>query len=245
MDCPRTLAVGVVIPACNEERLLPKCLMALETSILEIDGRKVQTSVVVVLDSCKDGSAEVARAWQRRSIENFRFDVTVLECKARNVGMARALGCDSLLDGFRYIDLNRVWIATTDADSRVPQNWLCAQVSKHDQGIDVWAGRVTVSEWPRYRRPIASRWEREYAREERPIHGANFGVNGLIYADVGGFPPIETSEDRGLHSALVAHHARIHYDRSAPVITSARSNARAPKGFATALSRFDASAGAA
>jgi glycosyltransferase involved in cell wall biosynthesis len=235
----RTLAIGVVIPVRNEERLLRSALEALERSVEYVERSGAGVHVVVVLDSCSDASSGIARAWQERVRRRSAFGVTVVDFDGENVGRARALGCDVLLDVFRDIDLARVWLATTDADSRVPLHWLREQVAKHDRGVDVWAGRVAVTEWPRHRLAVAAKWQRDYDAEDRPIHGASLGVNAHMYLAAGGFPPLRTSEDRGLHDALLARGANIHYDSSTRVITSARRDARAPGGFAAALTRVE------
>ncbi len=212
---------------------------ALEHSLTGLDQRRLQRLVVVVLDSCRDRSSSVARAWQERVVARSMFDVSIVHCDEMNVGRARALGCGIVLQQFHAHDFERVWLATTDADTRVPPHWLSTQVTQHDNGADAWAGRVSVTEWPQHRLAVAGLWQRAYDAEVRPIHGASFGVNASVYVDVGGFPPLQSSEDRGLYNALVAHGANIHYDSSAPVVTSARRNARAPDGFAAALTRFD------
>jgi glycosyltransferase involved in cell wall biosynthesis len=235
----RTSAVGVVIPANNEERLLHASLNCLEDALESLEVFELRAHVVVVLDSCRDQSESIARRWQQNAERRSTFGVSVVATDAENVGRARALGCGLLLDEFQGIDLAHVWLASSDADTRVPRDWLIAQVLQHERGVDAWAGRVAVTEWPRHRRAISVKWQREYDAEDRPIHGASLGVNGQTYLEVGGFPPLRSSEDRVLHDALVAHGALIHYDTSVPVVTSARRNARAPEGFAAALTRVE------
>jgi hypothetical protein len=231
--------VGVVIPACNEERLLRRSLVALERSLLTVTNPDLRAHVVVVLDSCADASAFIARKWKEQIDRVSDFDVSLIDFAGENVGRARALGCDVLLNTVAANDLARFWIATTDADSHVPAHWLRTQLRERDLGADAWAGRVAVTDWPHHRLASAAAWQRAYDAEVHPIHGANLGVIAEQYVEVGGFPPLRTGEDRALCAALIAHGARIRYDTSAPVITSARRHARAPEGFATALTRFD------
>lgn len=233
----RTRALGVVIPVNNEERLLRACLDALMHSMNHEALGSLFTHVVVVLDSCRDKSAFLAHQWKEHSSASTSFDVTIVDTNEENVGFARALGCEVLLEEMGEFDLDHVWLATTDADSRVPAEWLANQVRQHDLGADAWAGRVAVTEWPLHRLVIAASWQRAYDAEAHPIHGASFGVNARWYVDVGGFSPLRTSEDRALYEALVARGATVYYDATAPVNTSARRNARAPEGFSAALSR--------
>jgi hypothetical protein len=106
-------------------------------------------------------------------------------------------------------------------------------------GIDAWAGRVLVHDWADLRRATALRWQREYERERRPIHGANLGFAADRYFAVGGFLPLATGEDRALVKALLDDGATVHFDSLTRVATSSRHRARAPKGFASALRRID------
>jgi hypothetical protein len=236
----RTGAVGVVIPVHNEERRLGDSLSAIETSLSVVDRPGLRLCVAIVLDTCDDRSKAIAETWQRASQQS-AFEVVVVECDARNVGIARAKGCDAVLAALGDIDRSRVWLTTTDADSQVPPQWLSRQVDKHDDGIDVWAGRVVVVEWPRQRRHIASLWQARYDAERRPIHGASLGFNAKCYERAGGFPPLASSEDRALFHELRARGAIICHDSTARVATSARRRARAPEGFSSALTRIEES----
>ena len=78
MTRPATIEwVGVVVPAHNEVELLPACLEALAVAAAAVD---VAVDVLVVLDSCTDGSAQV------------RGRTTATSVQARNVGVARRAG---------------------------------------------------------------------------------------------------------------------------------------------------------
>lgn len=228
--------VGVIIPANNEERLLQQSLAAVERSLGDVVPA-IRAHVVIVLDTCGDDSSDIARTWKNHIGQS--FDVTVIDFEGENVGRARAIGCEAFLDGVAGTDLVRAWIATTDADSRVPVHWLRTQLREHDRGADAWAGRVAVTDWPRHRLAGAAAWQRAYDAEVQPIHGASLGVVAEHYVAVGGFPPLRSGEDRALCAALLKHGAHVHYDSSALVVTSARRHARAPEGFAAALTRFD------
>nr|WP_241769915.1 glycosyltransferase [Cellulosimicrobium sp. MM] len=77
--------VVVVVPARDEEELLPGCLAALgrATAAVARDRPGVRVAVVVVLDGCTDGSARVARA----------AGVRVVEVAHGNVGRAAGRAC--------------------------------------------------------------------------------------------------------------------------------------------------------
>jgi len=141
---------------------------------------------------------------------------------------------------FEELDPSTLWLATTDADSRVPRNWLRDQVSAHEKGVDAWAGRIEVTDWSQHSRIVAAKWQKEYDDELHPVHGTNMGFNAQQYLSVGGFRPQATGEDRALLADLIAHGAATYFDSSTRVRTSARREARAPDGFAAVLNFLDA-----
>lgn len=232
----RTSALGAVVPVHNEQELLGQSLAALTKAFNQLARRDVRRGLVVVLDACSDASDEIVRRWRDglgRPCGG--LEVAVINETSYNVGRARALGCATLLDRWSGIDPSRIWLATTDADSEVPQDWLVNQLEQHEAGVDHWFGRVAVADWSPHRDETKLRWELEYAREARPIHGANLGFNAAAYLAVGGFASVETCEDRRLHEALVALGAPAYFDATTHVVTSSRRRGRAPHGFANAL----------
>jgi len=232
----RTLAVGVVVPVHNEQELLGAALAALANAFDQLSRGNLLLRTAVVLDMCSDASEEITREWRSALARRLSsLELTVISCSSKNVGRARALGCAALLAQWSRIDPSRIWLATTDADSRVSKDWLSTQVAQHEADVDHWAGRVSVTDWSEYRDETSSRWQYEYEREIQPIHGANLGFNAAAYLAAGGFASLATGEDRALHRALVAHGAFTYFDSAAPVVTSARRRARAPLGFAHAL----------
>ena len=107
---------GVVVPAHNEETLLPACLIALRHAAGAVS---IPVHLLVVADMCTDGTVATARACGAR----------VISIGARNVGAARAAGMSELLrltaesDPSAACDPSAVWLATTDADTVVPAGW--------------------------------------------------------------------------------------------------------------------------
>lgn len=107
--------MGVVVPAHDEEDLLPLCLASVREAAQALRGTQVH--LVVVADACRDLTAQVAR----------RGGASVVTVEARNVGAARAAGVREVLRRTRHLDPADVWLATTDADSVVPAGWLRQQ----------------------------------------------------------------------------------------------------------------------
>jgi hypothetical protein len=202
--------------------------------------RTVECRTVVVLDGCSDDSPTIARRWAR-SLARRKGPLrsVVLRCRAAGVGEARRMGVATLLEKWRALDPRNIWLATTDADSRVPPGWLAAQLAAHEFGADVWTGRVTVDDWSPYEERTAHLWKEVYEAERVPIHGASLGFNAQMYLAAGGFASLGTGEDRALHQAILAEGGRALENVDLRVITSGRRLARAPLGFAHALSSFD------
>jgi glycosyltransferase involved in cell wall biosynthesis len=223
--------VGVVVPAHDEEDLLPACLASLRRAARELPGTPVH--LVVVADACHDRTADVAR----------RGGAAVVSIGARNVGAARAAGVQEVLRRARRVDPADVWLATTDADTLVPACWLREQVRYGDQGWDAVAGTIRVADWSGYPPAVRSMFRERYDLGAGPhphVHGANLGFRATAYLLAGGFPDLPTAEDRALVAALTANGNRIRRTRALPVVTSARRDARAPHGFSDYLTELDA-----
>jgi glycosyltransferase involved in cell wall biosynthesis len=216
--------VGIVLPVHDEEELLPVALEGIEQAVAAL-APETSWRVAVVLDDCRDGSAAVAHAWAER------VGALVIVGAWRNVGTARRTGSRALLSLWPDARPATIWLATTDADSRVPQDWLTVQLEAHRSGSDLWAGRVRVVE----ESAVAQQWKEAYAAERRPIHGASLGFSGSLYEHIGGFQCLRSGEDRDFHRRAVAAGYRVTYDLRTAVSTSARRRGRAPGGFASVL----------
>lgn len=223
--------VGVVVPAHNEQDLLPACLASLRRAARALHGTQVQ--LVVVADACRDRTAGVAR----------RGGAVVVTVGARSVGAARAAGVREVLRRARHLDPADVWLATTDADTLVPACWLREHTRHGDQGWDAVAGTVRVADWSGYRPGVRSLFRARYGAGTGPhahVHGANLGFRATAYLRAGGFPDLPTAEDRALVAALTASGGRVRRTRGLTVVTSARREARVPHGFSDYLAELEA-----
>ena len=234
----RTATVGVVIPVHDEEELLPRALEAVARSLQAPGLGCLDTHVAVVLDACHDNSPSIARSWAAGAPPG--TTVHLVETADARVGAARRAGCEAILGAVGSRSTAKVWLATTDSDSEVPAAWLARQIDAHERGSDVWTGTVEVVDWSGRPPSLAGAWACLYSAEEHPVHGTSLGINGAMYRRSGGFAPLATAEDRGLHAAALACGAVSHHDRTVPVRTSARRAGRAPDGFAAALGRLEA-----
>jgi Glycosyl transferase family 2 len=218
-------AAGVVIPAHNEQDLLPACLAAVRHAARQVS---VPVHLVVVADACTDKTAELASAQ----------GATVIESDARSVGAARRAGVSQILRSARRPDPAEVWVATTDADSLVPRHWLTCHLRCARRGWKGVVGTVTVADWAGHPHHVQRRYTQSYRawRGHHPhVHGANLGFTADAYLAAGGFRPLPTAEDHALVHDLRAAGMPLLRTAWIPVVTSARSRARAPRGFAWLL----------
>lgn len=214
--------IAVIVPAHNEEAHLAACLqsLALASSWPGLAGEPV--FLIVVLDDCRDGSRRIATALGARTVE----------CAARNVGAARAMGAQlALAAGAR-------WLAFTDADSEVAPNWISQQLC---QQTDAVCGTVQVRDWSTHGDGVRAQFDAQYQDLDghRHIHGANMGVTAQAYSDAGGFQPLATGEDVALVKSLQERGLSIAWTAAARVTTSARKQFRAPAGFGATLLQLD------
>ena len=221
----RPAAAGVVVPAHNEEAMLPACLAALRRAVAAAG---IPVHLVVVADTCTDRTAAVARACGAR----------VISTGARNVGAARAAGMTEMLRLAAGRDPAAVWLATTDADTVVPSGWLRRQLRYAERGWDVVLGTVAVADWEEYPPHVPAAFEAMYGHGGGPhphVHGANLGIRASAYLAAGGFRPLATAEDHALLAAATEAGCPVVQAGDITVRTSGRRQARAPLGFSHLL----------
>lgn len=229
--------IAVVIPARDEENLLPAALESVRAAAAHPGIESVRVLTVVVADCCTDATAAVSR----------EAGALVVPVRFRNVGRARAAGVRAALGAIGGAP-GGVWIASTDADSTVRPDWLAFQAARAAEGWDAVIGTVTVDRWPADKAELADRYRRLYERSRPPahrpwhhphVHGANLGVSSHAYAVAGGFPPTPLDEDRGLVEALERTGAHLLRTPDCPVSTSTRRTPRARGGFGDHLIDLD------
>lgn len=218
-------AVAIVVPAHNEETLLPACLRALRHAAGPLS---VPTHLRVVADACTDQTVAAARAGGAQ----------VTSIRARSVGAARAAGMAEALRLTAGLDPASVWLATTDADTVVPPHWLRHQLRYASQGWDVVLGTVSVADWDGHPAHVPAAFEDRYEFGDGPhphVHGANLGIRASAYLAAGGFRSLRTAEDHALLAAVTEAGCTVLQASDLTVKTSARRLARAPDGFSHLL----------
>ena len=229
----------VVVPAKDEEADLPDCLEALAAAVDRWEEQHTQGSaaVVVVADRCTDRTVEIAR---EKAEEDPRFHVLEPDAAAPgepSVGRVRDLGARYGRELFPDADPGRLWIASTDADTRVPAGWLTG-TAVLGTGVDVAdpAGALVLGTVDLVDADpvLHAAWAAGYEHREGHghVHGASMGLTWARYAAAGGFPHRSEHEDVLLAEAVRGQGAPVVATDRVRVRTSARLQGRSPGGFA-------------
>jgi cellulose synthase/poly-beta-1,6-N-acetylglucosamine synthase-like glycosyltransferase len=230
---PRGIAIG--IPAHDEGAHIDRALHA----VLRAAPDGLPVVIVVAADSCRDETAAIARTRMSRVPRNVQTRVVSID--ARCAGIAREAACRAA-DALLRLQVGAPearWIATTDADTVVPADWLETHCRWAAHGADAVAGLVRVDPLDPLPRTVRRMIEREldaHASSPHPhVFGANIGMRAAWWYAVGGFPPIPVGEDQLIIQRLRAAGARVMAVSDSVVTTSGRLDPRAPAGFGAHL----------
>jgi len=245
-----TRPVLVAIPVRDEAEEIGPCLLALAAQRApHID------AVVLCLNNCRDGTADVVRAidghlpFPVHSIEVALPNASACAGRARRIAMEHAAdlaGRDGVL-------------LTTDADARLAPDWIATNLAALAAGADAVAGRAVIEpegakRIPAHLHAIDAR-ECAYAAlldemrallepdpaDPWPRHdeesGASIAVTLAAYRRAGGIPAVLLGEDRAFFNALRRIDARIRHAPDIAVIVSARLEGRAQGGMADTMRR--------
>lgn len=225
-----TWHIAVLIPARDEEALLPHCLRSVRAACAALPGG-VTSDIIVISDSSTDRTVPIAQSI-------LGANGVVLNTHAGCVGIARALAASVALARNRSL-MCRCWLANTDADCQVPSTWLADHLRIAMAGYAAVTGIVDVHDFSEHLPVVEERFRKTYRLEEdgsHPhVHGANLGVRADAYLLAGGWTAMETAEDHDLWRRLQSGEGPYLSDASLQVITSGRRVGRAPMGFAAAL----------
>jgi glycosyltransferase involved in cell wall biosynthesis len=203
--------ISVVIPAYNEKEYLQPCLRALRRQTFPAD----QFEVIVVDNASTDATAAVARRLGAQVVTEPRKGVS----RARQVAFQAARG---------------PIIASTDADTRVPPDWL-ARIAAHFGHDPALGGVYGPVHWPDGRpvEQLMLRYPGTWAlwasnRAGRSLWwGSNFAVRREVFWQAGGFPvDWPSGEDTDL-SLRVSRFAPVRFD---PALVVWASNRRTQEG---------------
>lgn len=244
------MPVLIAIPVKDEAERIADCLRALTLqSETQADG------VVLVVNNTSDGTAAVARALR----PSLPVPVEIIEVQfpaeracagaARRAAMEHAAG---------RLGPHGV-LMTSDADGRVPPDWIAANLWHLGQGVDAVAGRAVLD--PGEAALLPKRLHDDDAREcafaaaldeiaslldpepwdPLPRHtehsGASIAVTVAAYRRAGGMPAVPLAEDRHFFDALRRTGSRIRHAPEIAVAVSGRTIGRAEGGMADTIRR--------
>ena len=172
--------VSFVVPAYNEEALIGVCLAAIEA---EISRTRCRAEIIVVDNGSSDATRQIAS-----TIPNVR----VVDEPQRGLVQARRAGC--LVSKGKFI-------ANVDADTILPEGWLCTALAEFSRRPDLVAlsGPVTLYDLRKSARLVAAGFyrgvyvihllSRLLARCGSVMLGGNSIVSRRALETAGGFNP--------------------------------------------------------
>ena len=238
----------VAIPVRNEAERIGFCLDALDAQAGLAPGR---LGLVLFLNNCTDATARIVAG----RVPTLSIPVRVIEAEyaGAHAGWARRRAMDAAADWLGEAGT----ILSTDADSRVPPDWVFTNLRALEAGADAVAGRVELipeeAALQPPTQPARGRLEDAYSallteaearidpdpNDPWPCHrttiGATLAVSRDAYLRVGGMPEIALGEDGAFVARLLAHGFRVRHDPAVMVFISARLTGRAPGGVADTI----------
>ncbi len=219
----------IAVPVRNEAARVGGCLASIGLAVdalqreAQLERRPVPRVITVAaLDCCTDRTAEV--------VARFPW-VRTLHAAVGRVGAARSVAVAHGLELTAAAAAAQTWILNTDADSRVPRDWLIHQVGQADAGADLVCGLVDPDQIECGPTRYAA-WRAAYLRVDgHPhVHGANLGIRADCYLDCGGFAGRAAHEDVSLVRAAETRGWHVVASRGATVRTSGRPEGRVEAG---------------
>lgn len=215
------MLISVVIPAYNEEKYIERCLESVRDQTYH-----GQVELIVVDNNCTDRTVEIARG----------FGATVVAESVRGIGSARQRGA---------LAARGEVIASTDADTVVPPNWLerIAHRFEADPELGGLYGplrHIDGSDLAKaYMITVMPLLMHVTDRINRPcFSGNNFAVRRDKLMEVGGYnPKLLTGEDVDI-SMRMSRITHLEFDPTFIAYTSSR---RAQEGVPRILGRTFAS----
>ncbi len=240
----------VAIPVKDEAERIGACLQA-----LALQNEVRPNAIVLVINNTTDATADIVRGLMPslpvpvHAIEHRFPPETASAGSARRMAMEQA----ACLLGQRGV------LFCTDADGRVPADWIAANLYHIRNGADAVAGRAVIEPSEAALIPPAlhadDALERRLSRlldelvarldplpwDQWPRHtehsGASIAVTLAAYRRAGGMQAAPIAEDRRFFAALRRVDARIRHAPEIEVVVSGRTVGRAEGGMADTIRR--------
>ena len=198
------MKISVVIPTFNEEQYLANCLKSLANQ--DFNDRYE----IIVVDASSDRTAKTAR----------EFGVRVLKSPKTNVSIQRQLGFEAAKGEI---------IATTDADTSLPANWLARIVTTFEKdkrlvGVSgpIWPKDGAISEKVLLALYNLFNFLQYLILGLSFFSGQNFAITKSAFINSGGFNPGNPSSEEGDLFNRVVKFGKVKYLPSLSVSISMR-----------------------
>ena len=250
-----SLPAIVAVPAKDEADRIGACLRA-----LALQADTMADAIVLVVNNTTDATADVVRAL----LPSLPVPVHLIEHdfppERASAGSARRMAMERAASMFSEAGRGEAGVVlTTDADGRVPPDWVAANLRHIRGGADVVAGRVVLDAIdavlipPKLHADDALECAYAAALDEIaalmdpdpcdpwPRHtehaGASIAVTVDAYWRAGGMPAAPLAEDRRFFAKLRQIDARIRHATDIEVVVSGRLVGRAEGGMADTIRR--------
>lgn len=246
-------AFCVCVPARNEAERLPVFLSSLaDQNILG------PIPIVVCLNNTSDSSAEVIRRFCAGRFDRLAIvtDEITFPADRAHVGSARRramdIGCNRVRQHVGAV------LLSTDADARLPPEWITENLRAIEAGASIVGGRLVLDEneplpsdvlalrmlWDRYWRKVREIEDALDPRASDPVPrhgdhtGASLALTTEIYLKAGGVPEIAVGEDLELVANAVAAGGVLVHPASVWISVSPRREGRTHAGMAQAMAEL-------
>lgn len=257
------MSACVILPARNEEELLPVALHALAEQ-RRLDGTALpyeSYEVILLINNTADASGKAARR-VAAMYPLFRLHIVERWFKKprAHIGVVRRVLMDEACRRLELAGSTDPLILSTDSDTRVAPNWIARNQHEARLGAEAIGGRIAVAAAEQnpphsvtqrfqhydhlYRRLISwleSRLDPE-EHDPWPRHqhhfGASLAIKPDVYQRVGRLPPRRYLEDVALYTELMRRDVKLRHSNAVRVYTSARLSGRAAAGFSRTLAEW-------
>ena len=202
------MTVSIILPAFNEERLLPATLRAVEAARKAFEPAGWASEVIVCDNNSTDGTARVARDHGARVV----FEPVNMIARARNAGAAAAIGD---------------WLVFIDADSQPSIELFGAMIDAIRSGRVLAGGATVRMDSDDLRVRIGTAFWNTASRLRRLMAGSFIFVETAAFRQIGGFSAQfyaaeEIDLTHRLRPLARASNRRIVILTRTPLLTSAR-----------------------